>query len=73
MKVNLYIKKEIDIIAGMLKKDPASRGLNNLKIASEMYKTAFLIKKARFAQINPKLSEAELIEKTADYFRQLKK
>lgn len=44
---------------------------SNLETANEMYKAAFIIKKGRFAQMNTNFSEKELLEKTAEYFRQL--
>jgi len=36
-----------------------------------MYKAAFIIKKERFAKLNPGISESELHQKTIDYFRKL--
>jgi hypothetical protein len=47
------------------------RKQTNLETANEMYKAAFTIKKQKFASADPKLSEAELNRKTADYFRHL--
>jgi hypothetical protein len=47
------------------------RKQTNLETANEMYKAAFIVKKQKFTQENPKLSDAELNRKTADYFRRL--
>lgn len=47
------------------------RKQTNLETANEMYKAAFTVKKQKFAQENPKLTEAELNRKTAEYFRHL--
>jgi len=43
----------------------------SLETANEMFKSAFLIKKARFAEQEPSLSETELNQKTANYFKNL--
>lgn len=43
----------------------------NLETANEMFKAAFLVKKTRFAQENPHLTEDELNKMTALYFRKL--
>lgn len=43
----------------------------SLETANEMFKAAFLVKKTRFSQENPHLSEEELNKMTALYFRRL--
>jgi hypothetical protein len=42
-----------------------------METANEMWKNAFLVKRTRFARENPGLSEAELNQMTANYFRKL--
>lgn len=44
-----------------------------LEIANEMFKTAFQIKKHKFRLESPELSESEVQQKTADYFKNLPK
>jgi hypothetical protein len=55
----------------MAKIAPSSRKQTNLETANEMFKAAFLIKKERFAKLNPDLSEKELYQKTVAYFHKL--
>ena len=50
-----------------LKPQPQS----SLETANEMFKAAFNVKKNKFSQENPKLSDSELNIKTAQYFRGL--
>jgi hypothetical protein len=44
-----------------------------MRMANEMYKTAFCVKKNKFAQEAPQLSEKEILEKTKKYFLDLPK
>ena len=43
----------------------------NAETANEMWKNAFVVKKTRFANENPQLSEDELNKITAAYFRKM--
>ena len=43
----------------------------NLETADSMFKDAFLVKKARFSHLYPNLSELQLQEMTASYFKRL--
>lgn len=52
------------------KKAPTQKQ-TSLETANEMFKAAFLVKKTRFAEQNPHLTEEELNKKTALYFREL--
>jgi hypothetical protein len=44
---------------------------NNLEIADQMFKDAFLVKKTRFSHLHPTLSQEELHKMTIAYFRRL--
>lgn len=50
---------------------PQKKRISSLEMADQMFKDAFLVKKMKFAQENPQLSEADLKAKTAEYFRKL--
>lgn len=52
-------------------KAPSKRKQSSLETANEMFKDAFAMKRMRFAEANPDLSEEELNKKTAEYFRKL--
>lgn len=47
------------------------RKQTNLETANEMFKDAFLVKKARFSHLYPERSEKELLKLTAEYFKKL--
>ncbi len=53
------------------KTPPLRRKQSSLETADEMFKAAFILKKTRFADEDPQLSEQELNKKTAEYFRSL--
>jgi phage-related protein len=48
-----------------------TKGQKNLQMMNEMYKAAFRVKMQKIADENPNLSEKELLEMTAAYFRNL--
>jgi hypothetical protein len=50
---------------------PADKKLSNLEAANEIFKAAFQIQKQRISEKLPHLSDTELQQKTADYFRAL--
>ncbi len=50
---------------------PLKKKQTKLETADAMFKDAFLIKKARFSNLQPELTEAELIKRTAAYFKKL--
>lgn len=52
-------------------KKPSLRKQTSLETANEMFKAAFLVKKTRFAEQNPHLTDEEINKKTAQYFREL--
>jgi hypothetical protein len=43
----------------------------SLETANEMYKNAFLMKKQRFADLNPSLDEKKIMIMTQEYFYKL--
>lgn len=47
------------------------RKYSSLEIANQMYKDAFAVKKQKFALLFPELTEQEIQEKTAAYFRKI--
>ncbi|MGZ3775083.1 MAG: hypothetical protein ACXVCY_18935 [Pseudobdellovibrionaceae bacterium] len=53
------------------KKSSLKRQTSLDETANEMFKAAFPVKKTRFAQENPNLSEEEINKMTALYFRKL--
>ena len=50
---------------------PSPKRPTNLEMADQMFKDAFLVKKTRFSHLHPELSEKELHQMTAAYFRKL--
>lgn len=44
---------------------------SSLETANEIFKMAFLIKKAKFSSSDPNLTDSQLNQKTALYFRKI--
>lgn len=47
------------------------RKWNNLEMVNQMFKDAFLVKKTRFSEMHPELSDEALHKMTVEYFKKL--